>query len=117
MTQLLAEKFFFCSISFLELDPRTRHTLNLNFGKQAVKIHLTTKFRDIDLLNMGSVSKDYYYKLASELESERIAAAAGLIKELSENDLEDDWNYAIDRLIKGLGSQRASARLGFSLSW
>ncbi len=64
---------------------------------------------------MGSVSKDYYYKLASELESERIAAAAGLIKELSENDLEDDWNYAIDRLIKGLGSQRASARLGFSL--
>lgn len=64
---------------------------------------------------MGSVSKDHYYKLASELESERISAAADLIKELSEKDSEEDWDYAIDRLIKGLGSQRASARLGFLL--
>ncbi|VEU23421.1 DEKNAAC104604 [Brettanomyces naardenensis] len=64
---------------------------------------------------MGSVSKDDYYRLASDLEPERISAATSLIKGLSAADNKDDWKYAIDRLIKGLSSSRASARVGFSL--
>lgn len=64
---------------------------------------------------MGSVSKDYYYKLASDVKHERIAAATGLIEDLTKADSKDEWKYATNRLIKGLASSRDSARLGFSL--
>ncbi|GME91728.1 unnamed protein product [[Candida] boidinii] len=62
-----------------------------------------------------SVSRDHYYRLASDLESERISSATQLIKELQELDDEEQYKYALDRLIKGLSSSRASARLGFSM--
>ncbi|ODV84391.1 hypothetical protein CANARDRAFT_185564, partial [[Candida] arabinofermentans NRRL YB-2248] len=62
-----------------------------------------------------SISKDHYYRLASDLESERISTAATLIKELTEIDTKKEWDYALDRLIKGLSSSRASARIGFSM--
>ncbi|GME83190.1 unnamed protein product [Ambrosiozyma monospora] len=63
----------------------------------------------------SEVSKDHYYRIASDLESERISSAAALIKELTNVDNEKEWNYALDRLIKGLCSSRASARIGFSM--
>ncbi|OWB65370.1 hypothetical protein B5S30_g694 [[Candida] boidinii] len=62
-----------------------------------------------------SVSRDHYYRLASDLEAERISSATQLIKELQELDDEEQYQYALDRLIKGLSSSRASARLGFSM--
>ncbi|KAH3662377.1 hypothetical protein OGAPHI_005629 [Ogataea philodendri] len=62
-----------------------------------------------------AVSRDHYYRLASDLEDERISAASDLITELREADSAKEWDYALDRLIKGLSSSRASARLGFSL--
>ncbi|QPG76250.1 hypothetical protein FOA43_003636 [Brettanomyces nanus] len=64
---------------------------------------------------MTTVSKDNYYRLASDLEPERISAATILIKELSAVDNRKDWHYALSRLIKGLTSSRASARIGYSL--
>ncbi|KAG7766510.1 hypothetical protein KL946_001698 [Ogataea haglerorum] len=62
-----------------------------------------------------AVSRDHYYRLASELEDERISAASELITELRDTDSQKEWDYALDRLIKGLASSRAGARLGFSL--
>ncbi|ONH68120.1 DNA polymerase V [Cyberlindnera fabianii] len=61
-----------------------------------------------------TVSRDHYFVLASDIEAERIKAAVGLINELNEANAEDEWEYALKRLIKGLSSSRASARLGFS---
>lgn len=62
------------------------------------------------------VLKDHYYRLASELPQERIEAATGLLSELSEENNNEDWDYALNRLIKGLTSTRQSARLGFSMA-
>ncbi|KAG7840128.1 hypothetical protein KL942_002927 [Ogataea angusta] len=62
-----------------------------------------------------AVSRDHYYRLASELEDERILAASQLITELRDTDSQKEWEYALDRLIRGLASSRAGARLGFSL--
>lgn len=62
------------------------------------------------------VSKDYYYKLSSEVETERLEAATGLLSALTAADEKNDWDYALNRLIKGLTSSRQSARFGFSLA-
>ncbi|QLL35097.1 hypothetical protein HG536_0H04730 [Torulaspora globosa] len=64
------------------------------------------------------VNRDWFYKLASDLQDERVEAAVGLIGELSALTLPDDadeWSYVLKRLINGLASSRNSARLGFSL--
>lgn len=64
------------------------------------------------------VNRDWFYKLASDLPEERLQSAVGLIKELSDlplPDCNDEWSYVLNRLIKGLSSDRNSARLGFSL--
>ncbi|CDK24243.1 unnamed protein product [Kuraishia capsulata CBS 1993] len=61
------------------------------------------------------VSKDHYYRLASEIEQERIEAAVALVDELNAANSDADWSYAYDRLIKGLSSTRAAARIGFSM--
>ncbi|CAI5042820.1 BBT_HP_G0126380.mRNA.1.CDS.1 [Saccharomyces cerevisiae] len=66
----------------------------------------------------GKVNRDLFFKLASDLREERLHAAVALIKDLSALDLPDDaeeWSYVLNRLIKGLSSDRNSARLGFSL--
>ena len=66
----------------------------------------------------GKVNRDLFFKLASDLQEERLHAAVALIKDLSALDLPDDaeeWSYVLNRLIKGLSSDRNSARLGFSL--
>ncbi|WPK25981.1 hypothetical protein PUMCH_003323 [Australozyma saopauloensis] len=63
-----------------------------------------------------AVSKDFYYKLSSEVESERLEAATGLLKALTDADTKEDWDYALNRLVKGLTSSRQSARFGFSLA-
>ncbi|AOA62029.1 DNA polymerase V [Komagataella phaffii CBS 7435] len=65
---------------------------------------------------MSSVSLDHYYYLASDLEEERIKGASSLLKELVEADNQKDYDYALNRLIKGLSSERASSRVGFSLA-
>jgi DNA polymerase phi len=62
-----------------------------------------------------SVSRDHFYRLASDIEAERIAAAVALINELTAAEDEAEWAYALERLIKGLSSSRGSARLGFSM--
>lgn len=66
----------------------------------------------------GKVNRDLFFKLASDLREERLHAAVALIKDLSALDLPSDaeeWSYVLNRLIKGLASDRNSARLGFSL--
>ncbi|CCK70365.1 DNA-directed DNA polymerase KNAG_0E00970 [Huiozyma naganishii CBS 8797] len=66
----------------------------------------------------GKVNRDHFYKLASDLPEERLQAAVSLIKELSSLPLpasKDEWSYVVNRLIKGLSSDRNGARLGFSL--
>ncbi|KAH3672052.1 hypothetical protein WICMUC_004453 [Wickerhamomyces mucosus] len=62
-----------------------------------------------------TVSRDHYYRLSSDIEKERIDAAVQLINELTETNEEDEWDYALKRLIKGLSSSRGSSRLGFSM--
>ncbi|EGW30571.1 uncharacterized protein SPAPADRAFT_143611 [Spathaspora passalidarum NRRL Y-27907] len=62
------------------------------------------------------VSKDHYYKLASELPKERISAATSLISELTSEDSQSEWDYALNRLVKGLITTRQSARFGFSMA-
>lgn len=66
----------------------------------------------------NKVNRDWFYKLASDLPEERLQSAVGLIKELSDLPLpecNEEWSYVLNRLIKGLASDRNSARLGFSL--
>lgn len=63
-----------------------------------------------------AVSKDFYYKLSSEIELERLEAATGLLSALTEENNKEDWDYALNRLIKGLTSSRQNARFGFSLA-
>jgi DNA polymerase phi len=69
-------------------------------------------------LEQGSSKEllDFYWKLASDSPSERLAAAAGLIKGLNAADNEEYWQYALNRLVKGLSSSRGSSRLGFSIA-
>ena len=62
-----------------------------------------------------AVSKDHYYRLASNLPKERIQAATALINELSAADSEQEYKYALKRLISGLASGHDSARIGFSM--
>lgn len=62
------------------------------------------------------INRDLFYKLASDLQEERVQAAVSLIKELASLENNDsEWEYVLNRLIKGLSSNRNSARLGFSL--
>lgn len=61
-----------------------------------------------------TVSRDHYYRLASDIEEERLLALKLLLNELSEAGSDSEYTYALDRLIKGLSSSRASARIGFS---
>ncbi|KAF7584052.1 DNA polymerase phi family protein [Clavispora lusitaniae] len=63
-----------------------------------------------------SVSRDYYYKLSSEIPQERIEAATGLLSELSAVNKKEEWDYALGRLIKGLSTSRQTARFGFSMA-
>lgn len=66
----------------------------------------------------NKVNRDWFYKLASDLPEERLQSAVGLIKELADLPLpecNEEWSYVLNRLIKGLASDRNSARLGFSL--
>lgn len=66
----------------------------------------------------GRVNRDWFYKLASDLQDERVGAAVGLIEDLSALTLpgdEAEWSYVLGRLVNGLASSRNSARLGFSL--
>ncbi|SCU81930.1 LAMI_0B08262g1_1 [Lachancea mirantina] len=62
------------------------------------------------------IDRDLFYKLASELQDQRVSATVSLVKELSEIDSQSrEWDYVLGRLIKGLASNRSGARLGFSL--
>lgn len=59
---------------------------------------------------------DCYYDLASDNPSQRIKAAASLLEQLIAKESEEDWDYALNRLVKGLSSSHGSARLGFSVA-
>ncbi|CUS21745.1 LAQU0S03e09780g1_1 [Lachancea quebecensis] len=64
----------------------------------------------------AEVDRDLFYKLASDLSEERLQATIALVTQLS--DVEKDsreWEYVLNRLIKGLASSRNGARLGFCL--
>ncbi|GEQ68768.1 hypothetical protein JCM33374_g2437 [Metschnikowia sp. JCM 33374] len=63
-----------------------------------------------------SVSRDHYYTLASEVPQERIQAATKLLSELGKANVTEEWDYALNRLIKGLTTSRQSARFGFSMA-
>lgn len=64
----------------------------------------------------ATVLRDHYYRLGSEVPEERISAASGLISELTAVNDEKEWNYALERLLKGLSTTRQSARFGFSMA-
>lgn len=66
------------------------------------------------MVESNNVSKDHYYYLSSDIEAERIKGAVNLINELQKTDDTREWNYSLNRLIKGLSSTRASARIGYS---
>lgn len=75
------------------------------------------RFRPLQRMS-GRVNRDWFYKLASDLQEERVQAAVALIQELSALELPEsapEWSYVLKRLISGLSSSRNSARLGFSL--
>lgn len=64
------------------------------------------------------VNRDLFFKLASDLQEERVQAAISLINELSAlavPECNEEWSYVLNRLITGLSSNRNSARLGFSM--
>ena len=67
------------------------------------------------------VNRDHFYKLASDLKEERLQASIAIVTELTELDTSkadaerEEWQYVINRLIRGLASNRSGARLGFSL--
>ena len=63
-----------------------------------------------------SVLKDHYYRLSSEVPQERIEAATALLSELAQVNLKPDWDYALNRLVKGLITTKQSARFGFSMA-
>lgn len=59
---------------------------------------------------------DFFWKLASDNENDRVEAAVGLLDILIKTESEDDWEYSFNRLIKGLSSPRGSSRIGFSMA-
>ena len=67
------------------------------------------------------VNRDHFYKLASDLKEERLQASIAIVTDLTELDgtkadaEREEWQYVINRLIRGLASNRSGARLGFSL--
>ncbi|AQZ15278.1 POL5 (YEL055C) [Zygosaccharomyces parabailii] len=66
----------------------------------------------------GKVNRDWFYKLASDVQEERVSAAVSLIEELAALKLpefDEEWSYVLRRLISGLASSRNGARLGFTL--
>jgi DNA polymerase phi len=73
----------------------------------------------IDFVNMASVlnkDKDFlqcFWDLALSDSNVRVAAAARLVT-FVKNNLENERDYALKRLVKGLASSRDSARHGFS---
>lgn len=68
-------------------------------------------------VDLGEMSLlDHYWTLASNDAGERLAAAEALIKGLEEKNSDEDWDYALNRLITGLSSSRGSARLGFAVA-
>lgn len=63
-----------------------------------------------------AVLRDHYFKLGSELPKERLNAATLLISELVAADNEEEWSYALNRLLKGILTTRQSAKFGFSMA-
>lgn len=62
------------------------------------------------------VLKDHYYRLSSDLPEERIQAATALLGELQAANATAEWDYALNRLVKGLTTLRQTARFGFSMA-
>lgn len=62
------------------------------------------------------VLRDHYFKLGSDIPEERIQGAVDLVKELNAENKTEEWDYALNRLIKGLNTSRQSARYGFSMA-
>lgn len=63
-----------------------------------------------------SVLRDHYYSLSSDLPEERIKAATALLSELQAANKKEEWDYALNRLVKGLTTSRQVARFGFSMA-
>jgi len=65
---------------------------------------------------------ELYEELVSNEEARRINAAEQLVRKIVEGNKGGstekavDLTYALNRLVKGLGSGRESARLGFSIA-
>jgi len=56
----------------------------------------------------------HFWKLASLDEDIRCGAVVALLSELKKTQNEDEINYTVQRLVKGLSSSRKAARQGFS---
>lgn len=65
---------------------------------------------------MSKLILDFFWKLASDNENDRVEAAVGLLDTLIKTESESDWEYSFNRLVKGLSSPRGSSRIGFSMA-
>ncbi|KOC64165.1 Myb-binding protein 1A [Habropoda laboriosa] len=73
------------------------------------------KIKEIN--KMDCTILDYFTKLRNETKSERIVGGIALLKYLcqqcSEKDDSNEFNYAMKRLIRSLGSSKTASRIGF----
>ncbi|XP_043853301.1 myb-binding protein 1A [Dromiciops gliroides] len=68
------------------------------------------------LLQQSRDFLDLFWGIAKPAQEERLAATAALVKRLRERPQEAELQYALRRLIEGLGATREAARPGFSLA-
>ncbi|XP_078003828.1 myb-binding protein 1A isoform X2 [Phascolarctos cinereus] len=68
------------------------------------------------LLQQSRDFLDLFWGIAKPAQEERLAATAALVERLRERPQEAELQYALKRLIEGLGATREAARPGFSLA-
>ncbi|XP_056663699.1 myb-binding protein 1A isoform X2 [Monodelphis domestica] len=68
------------------------------------------------LLQQSRDFLDLFWGIAKPAQEERLAATAALVGRLRERPQEAELQYALKRLIEGLGATREAARPGFSLA-
>ncbi|XP_036611742.1 myb-binding protein 1A [Trichosurus vulpecula] len=68
------------------------------------------------LLQQSRDFLDLFWGIAKPAQDERLAATAALVERLRERPQEAELQYALKRLIEGLGATREAARPGFSLA-
>lgn len=95
------------------IEARLRYTVK-NQGGSFFEAVFADPIRGCSIREMSLL--DHYWTLASDDPKERVDAAEALIQGLADKNSEEDWLYALKRLVRGLSSTRGSARLGYSMT-